>query len=71
MVAPHHHSSLDITAHRAHAILMLNTMPRVSKLDNLTEISRRLGAYSVSHYDIFAPHSSGGGGTGTGGKQRQ
>ena len=45
-----------------HIDTLLNTLPCVSKLDNLTEISRRLGAYSVSHYDSFAPHSSGGSG---------
>ena len=47
-----------------HIDTLLKTLPRVSRFDNLTEISRQLGAYSVSHYDSFAPPSSGGSGRG-------
>ena len=41
-----------------HIDTLLHTLPQISKMDNLTEISRRLGAYSISHYDSFAPSSS-------------
>ena len=40
-----------------HIDMLLLHLPQLSRLDNLTEISRRLGAYSVSHYDSFAPSS--------------
>ena len=60
--SPQHHPRYYCPSCTCHIDTLLTTLPRVSKLDNLTEISRRLGAYSVSHYDSFAP---GGGGAAT------